>query len=421
MANVMKNATVFQRLKEKKRIIIPACIILVLVGLLVIAFFNRIATEYQMLMFGEVKLERGVYQGQTAWGRLDGDGELKFNSGETYNGDWIDGAIEGAGSLNYPDIGVYTGEFKTSQKCGNGSFLWNNGDQYSGSWDNDQLDGEGTYTFSNGGTLKGKFENNSFYEGTYFLQTDELTITVLFAEFQSQSVNFTLKDGTTYSGDCNAAVLSGKGEMTYPNGDAFSGEYQDGLRNGVGVYTWSNGDCYDGNWERDQMSGEGVYTFQSGAELIGAFDNNRFESGTYKATDLLGNYSVTITNYKIEDAMIQLNNGILYEGEFDGTYINGEGSITYANGDQYTGSFSEGKRNGQGTYTWRTGEKYSGNWVNDSMEGEGTYYYRSSDPGLKIDGHFASNMPDGDCQYYSSESQSYKTTWKNGKCVKVYE
>ena len=55
------------------------------------------------------------------------------------------------------------------------------------------------------------------------------------------------------------------------------------------------------------------------------------------------------------------------------------------------------------------------------MSGQGTYFYSNKETGYKLTGTFEKGVPNGECRYYVTSSESYKTDWKNGKCVKVYE
>ena len=55
------------------------------------------------------------------------------------------------------------------------------------------------------------------------------------------------------------------------------------------------------------------------------------------------------------------------------------------------------------------------------MNGQGTYFYSDKETGYKLTGNFEKGVPNGECQYYMTETEKYKTDWNNGKCVKIYE
>ena len=82
---------------------------------------------------------------------------------------------------------------------------------------------------------------------------------------------------------------------------------------------------------------------------------------------------------------------------------------------------SNNQKSGQGTYEWTSGASYEGEWSEDKMSGTGSYYYSSTEGGYMLTGEFKNGYPDGECTYYVSSSEYYKTDWSNGKCVKVYE
>jgi len=383
--------------------------------------FVRVSNEIQAARFGEVSLEKGTYHGELSIGFPQGEGTLQFLTGETYSGNWDGNIINGIGKLDYPDSGIFEGNFEDGLKCGYGTYTWASGDEYEGNWFADQMSGEGVYTFVDGGILSGVFSENQFYSGRYDYQNSSVSFHIQIEEGKTKKITAAIESGVTYEGDFPEYQIAGYGEMVYPNGDIYSGEYSDGVRCGTGTYTWGIGDCYVGSWSSDTMDGNGTYTYSSGETLQGAFLAGSFLAGKYVTKDQVGRYSFTIENGKTISAVLAFDNGLLYEGDFDGKYISGQGVITYSNGDHYIGSFENGLRDGQGVYTWNTGEKYDGNWVNDRMEGIGIYYYSSSDSGLKLSGFFLNGLPEGDCQYFLTESLSYKTSWKNGKCMKVYE
>ena len=80
--------------------------------------------------------------------------------------------------------------------------------------------------------------------------------------------------------------------------------------------------------------------------------------------------------------------GETYTGDWQDSYMSGNGTVTFPGVGTYTGSMAESKRNGYGTFTWLSGDKYEGNWENDEMSGDGTYTF--PDGGV-FSGTFAAN------------------------------
>ena len=56
---------------------------------------------------------------------------------------------------------------------------------------------------------------------------------------------------STYSGDWEGGVFSGKGLLNYRCGDVYQGEFKGGDRSGQGVWTLTDGSKYDGSWSKN--------------------------------------------------------------------------------------------------------------------------------------------------------------------------
>ena len=353
------------------------------------------------------------------FGFISGEGEATFLSGATYSGEWDNYMLKGTGTLGFPEIGTYTGEFVDSKKNGFGTFLWDNGDSYEGFFANDTMNGNGTYTFSNGRTLTGEFKDGRFISGTDSYDGAEVLFSIQYSNQEITTAEVHWQDGTSYVGGANADGFCGEGLLLFPNGDQYQGSFSKGARNGQGTYSWENGDTYEGSWIDDQMNGDGKYTFSSGDQLIGVFEHNNFLQGDYSVSDDTGTYSFQFTDSGVSSVSFTLTDGTTYSGDYTDGHATGSATITYPSGDTYTGDVVDAIKQGSGTYKWTTGASYVGSWKNDQMDGEGTYYYSESPK--KLVGTFQKNVPIGECQYYTTTTLFYGTTWKNGVCVKVTE
>jgi hypothetical protein len=60
-----------------------------------------------------------------------------------YYGDLVDGEKEGNGQLSWEDGAFYSGEFKNDLPHGKGIYIWPNGDVYDGDWQNGKRNGMG--------------------------------------------------------------------------------------------------------------------------------------------------------------------------------------------------------------------------------------------------------------------------------------
>ncbi len=253
---------------------------------------------------------------------------------------------------------------------------------------------------------------------------------------------FEFPGGETYSGDWVAGAMNGDGVLHTPLNGEYVGEFHGGQREGEGTYTWPDGDIYKGKWINDMMQGDGEYTFHDGKIARGVFQKNGLSDGTIDEELEIGTCSLRYEQgdpvslhlssnglecvFAIErgefaklDAVFP--DGLKYSGGFSDGVISGKGDISYPSGDVYSGSFANGKRNGRGTYAWASGGKYIGEWVDDVAVGRGAYYYPANIDAYKVEGQFVNGVPEGECTYYQNESTSYKTTWSNGKCIKVSE
>ena len=61
--------------------------------------------------------------------------------GFTYDGDWQEGEMTGAGVATYSNGAVYTGLFSNGKRQGEGTMRYTNGAETSGTWINGALEG----------------------------------------------------------------------------------------------------------------------------------------------------------------------------------------------------------------------------------------------------------------------------------------
>ena len=381
----------------------------------------RVINEIENRVLGINVSTSGTYMGETDFGYYVGNAIFTFSTGAVYEGEWNDNFMHGIGTLNVPDEGVYEGEFVNSKKEGKGIFTWNDGTVYSGQWENDQMDGRGTYVTSDSVQYVGEFEGNRLKKGTCTFTNETGEYTAEFENFEINKLIAILSDGTKYEGEANFENLNGVGELQLINGDVYSGNFVDGNKHGEGTYSWISGDVYSGDWKNNEMDGSGTYTYADGSFAKGTFVGNQFTDGTLKVINDVGEYSFTIKAQEPIKIVMKLKTGTTYIGEMTGGELTGDAQITYSNGDLYSGPVVDGRKSGYGTYTFASGAKYEGDWLEDKMNGQGTYFFAESQNGYKVVGQFENNGPTGQCQYYVTSSENYKTDWKNGKCVKIYE
>ena len=84
----------------------------------------------------------------------NGKGKLVYPNGDTYEGDFVNGSLEGEGVFINVNYGVYQGQFSKNVRNGSGSFAFKTGDSYQGDWKNDKRDGIGKLTDHEGKVLQ---------------------------------------------------------------------------------------------------------------------------------------------------------------------------------------------------------------------------------------------------------------------------
>lgn len=112
----------------------------------------------------------GVYTGQCSGGRPDGVGEVAFNNGDRFSGEFKNGRIEGQGIWTSGTSGnTYKGSWHNGRREGEGTYVWSHGaQQYVGTWVDDKRQGQGTFTWANGDRFEGEFRNNQQYTGKLY-------------------------------------------------------------------------------------------------------------------------------------------------------------------------------------------------------------------------------------------------------------
>lgn len=402
-----------------KRNAIVAALMAVAVGVtsIVAMNFDRVSNMGQMLINNEINTGTGTYTGDLNMGVIEGNGTMKFKSGDSYVGEWREGLMSGAGALTFLNQDQYAGDMFYGERSGEGTYQWADGSTYVGEWDNDLPNGEGTLTFADGGEFVGTFEDGRIVEGDYKKEIDGIITGWQIAYGEGVFFGMELSDGTVIgTEDVEDFVEFG---IAFANGDEYYGEMSDGMKNGFGSFVWQSGDIYSGDWVADQMNGTGVYTYADGTELLGEFEDNQFVNGTVTIEEVDGIFEYNIVDGVLSNEIKVTCYGDVYTGTFTGNKLSGTGVIAFDDGDKYEGSIVDGKMSGQGTYTW-SDDKYVGGWSDSKMNGSGTYYFSGSQT-HRLVGKFKDNEPNGTCYYYTSEGTRYVTTWSQGSMTNIYK
>ncbi len=91
-----------------------------------------------------------------------GSGKFIFKNGDSYNGAWLKGKMDGQGTYTWKNGDVYKGAFLEGLMEGRGTLAYANGDRYIGTWEDNQMQGRGHYIWNTPGDAmtQNKFEGD---------------------------------------------------------------------------------------------------------------------------------------------------------------------------------------------------------------------------------------------------------------------
>jgi hypothetical protein len=229
-----------------------------------------------------LKFENGdVYDGQLLDGKRTGKGRMVWASGQSYEGDWRDDAPEGDGTMVFVNGDRYTGQVKDGTPQGRGKMQFANGDTFEGQFDKGRPDAEGVYMAKDGSRYEGQWKaglkqgrgkfawaSGQSYEGEWVADTPE------------GSGHMTFANGDRYDGPVRKGLPQGNGVKVFASQDRYEGNFEQGQAQGEGVMRWKNGDAYTGSWQDGKKVGPGRYQWANGDYWEGEFaDDKRTEAG----------------------------------------------------------------------------------------------------------------------------------------------
>ena len=196
-------------------------------------------------------LKKGEYIGYVKNGVPNGNGVFRYNNGNVWEGNWVNGKMfKGDGFIYYVNA-KYEGHIDNSMRNGQGKYTGDNNLTYNGSWVNDKRDGTG----------KCEFEDGSIYEGDW---KDDI---------KNGQGKMTYKDRSTYEGGWINDNRSGYGKyIDKSEGAIYEGEWKYDIKNGQGKMTYKDGSNYEGGWYGDKKHGEGKLTDADGKCISGIWE-----------------------------------------------------------------------------------------------------------------------------------------------------
>lgn len=206
---------------------------------------------------------------------LTGNGQVRWTSGDTFNGDIVKGQRHGQGSFVWASGQRYSGSWVNDQPQGQGQMGFANGDQYEGAVAQGLPHGQGRMRYASGDAFEGQFNrgkpdgqgqyrwaNGQSYEGPWL------------NEQPHGHGKLTFANGNVYEGQLQHGKPEGSGSLTFASGDRYEGSVAQGLPNGEGRYRWTNGDQYVGQWQQGRKHGKGRMEWSNGDRWEGRFDND---------------------------------------------------------------------------------------------------------------------------------------------------
>ncbi|RUS92178.1 hypothetical protein EGW08_000031, partial [Elysia chlorotica] len=196
---------------------------------------------------------REPYVGEKRKFLRDGFGTYVFeNSFFRYEGEWMKGKKHGHGKLLMKDGTYYEGQFINGEINGNGyKYFASSMAKYTGQFLNGEMHGHGIMTYLNGNVYEGQWYKNK-KQGFGILKTS---------------------DKAVYEGTFHGHVRDGEGTQTYDNGDRYEGYWVLDQRNGHGDLWCADGSHYCGHFAHDMFHGAGVMTHASGIVYRGDWIN----------------------------------------------------------------------------------------------------------------------------------------------------
>lgn len=330
-----------------------------------------------------------VYEGYWRCGIRNGKG-CEYSNTAKYDGCWVNNLKSGYGELNYNNGDWYKGNFKNNMYCGEGSFFYlEKNEIYKGEWLENKKNGNG---------LQAVIGTSERYKGEFFNDMKEGNGTYYYP------------NGDIYSGEWNKDYCAGFGTMYYQDNNYYRGNWFYNRKDGQGEYVWSNGCKYLGEWYNNLMKGSGEFVnkslkFRISGKFVFPKPNNGYITGD------MYNLSSGRQIYKGEITCILNENG------FPQVKKEGKGIEYFANGDYYEGNFSDDKKDGRGMlYNAQNVPVYSGDWQKDTKNGQGVYkLYTNGQLYSSYKGTFKDNIYNGYGVETYSNGDQYDGLYFQGK------
>lgn len=202
-----------------------------------------------------------IYEGQWLNGRRHGHGVCVYADGTMYEGGWRLGAEHGRGALMTGDrTPIYSGDWADGLPHGQGVYRWACGDSYSGDWREGVRHGRGAYLTSGGCCYSGDWKDGRRHGKGLFSWPDGGSYEGDWEADQRHGRQgvLVLPGALRYDGPWAGNSMEGRGSCEFPDGQQYQGSYRLGVREGRGSLTFPEGAVYEGRFRDDRMDGQGT-------------------------------------------------------------------------------------------------------------------------------------------------------------------
>ena len=314
-----------------------------------------------------------------------GQGKIEYNSGISYEGEFIKGKFDGYGKLSDAGKVIYEGQWKANVPVGVlNEKSYTNGSIYQ--WDIDS-------DFHLTGNVKG-----TIY---YFVQ------------------------GEKYHGEVKNEIPHGYGVWTQRGGATQTGYWEDGKATDEWVLDWKDGrvtESKQGIKRRFcfQDFPDGIHRKEyNGGYFDGEWKNGAFVCGRAKIPfGLPARQAVFSCEGHDIEVLEERHVASFYEGEMMDGQFHGEGTYLLFNGTEYSGQWQHGVLTGKGVAIYAkdgvpTGCKYEGGWLDHKAHGYGVLVYEN---GSRYEGYFENHRFHGKGTSYDALGAVIKDgQWHDGK------
>jgi uncharacterized caspase-like protein len=215
------------------------------------------------------------YVGQFAEGRQHGKGTARWPDGRSYEGQFRNGSPNGPGILRTKSGEIFDGTFRDAVIHGsNGRMKFASGDSYEGDIVDGRPSGKGRFQFANGDVYEGDFLAGALTGKGTLRGRDGNVVTGHFRAGRANGIGrLTMKSGDVYEGEFREHIFVGQGRYLFANGMRYEGEFADGEINGRGLLTYEDGRRFEGEFRRGLRDARGMLTELDGravrAEIVG--------------------------------------------------------------------------------------------------------------------------------------------------------